>query len=206
MNWQRIVKEVLDVLSDPLQREEVRWTVVGSVATALQGCDITPNDLDLLTATPAGVQRIAELMAPYAPALCPISNEDESWYSSAALPVSSGPDPFGFIWHFGRWFVDGFKVEAAHIIPPAGFPSSAEGAGIWEAGTEIWPYVRRVPFGAHQVPVVPLEIQLHTSMSRGLARRVEAITAALRAQGSDGELLHKALNEEQRARFAASAR
>ena len=205
MVWKSILEQVLALVYEPLEREGIRWTVLGSVATALQGCAVTPNDLDLLTFTPGGVYRVAELMAPHAPAVCELSNEDEAWFSSAALPVSSGPDPFGFSWHFGRWHVDGFKVEVAHITPPDRFPASADGAGIWEAGREVWPHVRRVPFAGYQVPVVPLEIQLHTSMSRGLESRVEAIATTLEAQGHDTALLKLALSREQWTLFFAAA-
>jgi hypothetical protein len=73
---------------------------------------------------------------------------------------------------------------------------SADGAGIWEAGPEIWPHIRMVYFGGRPVPVVPLEIQLETSLSRGLEDRVAAIIAAIREGGYDRDLVEMALNRE----------
>ena len=108
--------------------------------------------------------------------------------------MSTGPDDYGFVWHFGRWMMDGVKVEMAHIAPPGGMPMSADGAGIWEAGPEIWPHIRRVPFGGHRVPVAPLEIQLGTCISRGLEDRVAAIIAVFQEGGYDRKLLETALN------------
>ena len=107
------------------------------------------------------------------------------------------------MWHFGRWLVAGLKVEIAHIRAPEGFPTSKDGAGIWEAGPEIWPHLRRMPFAGHEVPVAPLEIQLETSLGRGLEERVAAITAVLRNQGYERELLERALHRERRTAIGA---
>ena len=63
-------------------------------------------------------------------------------------------------------YIDDFKVEAAHIEPPPGHPGAKDGVGIWEAGPEIWPYVQNVLFADYQVPVVPLEIQMGTTLQR----------------------------------------
>ena len=48
---------------------------------------------------------------------------------------------YAFVWHFARTYIAGCRVEVAHLVPPEGFPTSSEGAGIWEAGQEIWPRV-----------------------------------------------------------------
>lgn len=88
------------------------------------------------------------------------------------------------------------KVEVAHIVAPKGFLTSDDGAGIWEAGPEIWPHIRCVPFAGTLVPVVPLEIQLQTSFARGLEERTAAILSVLRQNGHDSELIQKALDSE----------
>jgi hypothetical protein len=154
-----------------------------------------------VTAEPAGVYHFATLMTGFAPALPSHPREHEEWLSSHAEPVSVGPDDYGFHWYFARWVIDGVKVEVAHIVPPEGSDTSESGTGIWEAGAEIWPHVYEVPFRSLTIPVVPLEIQLGTSLSRGLTPRVETILTVLRRRGYDERLLRRVLRPEQHDAF-----
>lgn len=41
--------EALWIITKHLKRANINWTVVGSVSLALQGIDIEPNDIDILT-------------------------------------------------------------------------------------------------------------------------------------------------------------
>jgi len=82
------------------------------------------------------------------------------------------------------------------IVGPEAMRTSQEGAGIWEAGPEIWPHIRRVSFRGHRVPVVPLEIQLGTSLGRGLDQRVAEIVRVLDRDGYDEMLIGKALSPD----------
>ena len=197
-SWQSVLEKVASLAEPALERPETRWTVVGSVATALQGCEVVPRDIDLLAMEPAGVFRFVELMAPYTPARCENLQSHDDWHSSQEEPVSEGPDDYGFYWYFARWFIDSVKVEIAHLVGPEGMKTSAEGMGIWEAGPEIWSHIRRVSFRGHQVPVVPLEIQLEMSLRRGLDERVAAILSVLRREGYDEALVQQALSESHR--------
>lgn len=196
MSWQSVLEQVLGISYDSLERDGVQWAIIGSVASVLHGCQIPPNDIDFLAVKPEGVYRFAELMSAYAPPKCEYPPGDDNWRSSGELPVTSGPDPYGFMWHFARWYVDSFKVEIAHIVAPRGYPTSSDGAGIWEAGPEIWPYLRNVPFADYQVPLVPLEIQLETNLKRGLKDRVEEIIAIFQRNGYDRALIQKSLSSE----------
>jgi hypothetical protein len=125
------------------------------------------------------------------------------WYSSAELPVESCVDDYGFDWHFTRWLVNGMKVETAKLVAPAGFPMAADGGGIWEAGPEIWPHIRAVPFAGYPLPVVPLEIQLQTALQRGMMERAADIVVTLRQRGYDEALLRRSLTADHLARFEA---
>jgi hypothetical protein len=196
MHWQFALRETLELVFDPLARAEVRWVLLGSAASALQGCPVTPRDLDFLAFDPVGVHYFAGLVKEYTPPVCDFPLDSVDWHSSQALPVSIGPDDYGFHWHFARWFVEGFRVEIAHIAAPKGFPGSTDGAGIWEAGPEIWPHVREVAFDDYVIPIVPLEIQLQTNLARGLQDRVEKIIAIFRREGYDHTLLRKSLSQE----------
>lgn len=181
----------------PLARDGISWAVVGSAASALQGCHFTPADLDVLTADADGVTRFARLLADTLPPTCAHSPGHDLWRSSQALPVAADePDPAAFQWHFARFLLDGFKVEVAHITPPKSLTGAGDGAGIWEAGPEIWPYVRTVLFARCQVPVVPLEIQLKTALDRGQADRAGEIRRILLRNRCDVTLLRKSLGEK----------
>lgn len=201
ISWQRALKNVLDLLRVSEVEGKLwqhRWAVGGSGATALQGVNIVPNDIDILAHEPAGVFGFAELLSSYAPAHCDYMPGDEHWVSSKEMPVQadSKPDEYGMIWHFARWYLDGFKVEVAHIAPPSGFPRSGQGIGIWENGPEIWDYIHTVPFEGYQVPVIPLEIQLETCLSRELQERIDGILAVFDANGYQTNLLHQSLSSK----------
>lgn len=151
----------------------------------------------MLTADADGVTRFARLLADTLPPTCAHPPGHDLWWSSQALPVAADePDPAGFQWHFARIVLDGFKVEIAHIAPPRSLAGSGDGGGIWEAGPEIWPYVRTVPFAGYQVPVVPLEIQLKTALDRGQEDRVGEIRRTLSENGCNVTLLRKSLGEK----------
>lgn len=206
MSWQAVLEIVVGVAQPLLTRDEPQCAVIGSVASALQGCQVCPRDLDLLAIEPENVSHFAELMSAYTPARCEHATDHDQWRSSKEIPLSTGPDDWGFFWHFGRWLVQDVKVEMAHIAAPEGFPTSEDGAGIWEAGPEIWPYLRRVPFAGILVPVVPLEIQLGTNLSRGLEERAAEIISVLRQKGYDRGLIQKALPSKHLPRFEAMMR
>jgi hypothetical protein len=148
MSWELALKTVIRVAEPLFSGDQPSCAIIGSVASALQGCQLTPRDLDLLAIRPEEVVRFAELMWAYAPKRAEEPTDHADWLSSEEEPLSIGPDDLGFLWHFGRWLIDGVKVEMAHIVAPAGFPTSADAAGIWEAGPEIWPHIRRVPFAS----------------------------------------------------------
>lgn len=207
MSWQSVLEVVVGAVQPlfacpPTQDgDEPQCAIIGSVASALQGCRVAPRDIDLLAVEPEAAHRFAGLMSAHTPAHSEHPTDHAQWLSSTETPLSIGPDEWGFFWHFGRWKVAGIEVEVAHIVAPEGFPTSEDSAGIWEAGPEIWPYVRCVPFAGTLVPVVPLEIQLQTSFARGMEERTAAILAVLRQTGYDSDLIQKALSSERLGRL-----
>ncbi len=203
MSWQLALNAILDLTQPLFAGDEPQCVIIGSVASALQGCQVSPGDIDVLAVKAEVVYRFAAQMSAYTLPQCAYAPGDEKWLSSEEMLVSAGPDDYGFVWHFGRWEVDGVKVEIAHIVAPAGFPTSEDGAGIWEAGPEIWPLIRKVMFAGHAVPVVPLEVQLETNLSRGLEERSAEIIAVLHQRGYDRKLVQKALNRQHLRTFEA---
>jgi hypothetical protein len=203
MSWKLALDTILGLARPLFTGGEPQCAVIGSVAIALQGCQVSPRDIDILAVEAEVVYHFAELMSAHAPEECEHPPGHERWLSSEAIPVSVGPDDYGFVWHFGRWEVDGVKVEIAHIVAPEGYPTSDDGAGIWEAGPEIWSSIRTVMYAGHPLPVVPLEIQLETNLNRGLEERSVEIVAVLRQRGYDSRLLQRALSREHLETFEA---
>lgn len=203
MSWKLALNTVLDLAQPLFDGNTPQCAVIGSVATALQGCRVTPGDLDLLAIEPEVTFRFAELMSAHAPELCQHPTDHAEWLSSGETPLFIGLDDYGFTWHFGRWLVHGVKVEIAHIVAPEGFPTSEQGAGIWEAGPEIWPRIRTISYAGHRVPVVPLEIQVETTMQRGLEERTSELVSVLKQSGYDRELVQRALTAEHQQTFQA---
>ncbi|MBN9388749.1 MAG: hypothetical protein J0I20_11905 [Chloroflexi bacterium] len=197
MDWQNALENLLEVVYLPLKQSRTEWLLVGSAATAVAGCDLTPGDLDILARTPEGVRRFSELLADYAPADCVYPPGHEKWQSSRQMPVCvMGEGALSSIWHFGRWYIDGFKIEVAHIAPPADATARSNGTGIWENGPEIWPYRVETTFKEFSFGTVPLEIQLETNFSRGLSARTAKIIKLFRQKGYDRELLLKSLSPD----------
>jgi hypothetical protein len=197
--YELALKGVLEAVYDDLRREGIRWAVIGSVATALQGCQVVPHDIDILAINPEGVVHFAKLLSAYAPANYENARgnvfQDPNWRLSEEMPVYSGSDQYGFLWHFARWFVANYDVQVAHIAAPEGHPISADGAGIWEVGPGIWPHLRKFSFMGYHVPVVPLEIQLETNLNRGLENRVDEIVAFFPKKGHDRGLMQRSLSK-----------
>lgn len=195
VDWQSVLAEVVDRIDQPLARLNVEWSLAGSAATAIQGCELVPRDIDLLTRTPSGIDSLADLMERYAPPATDVEPGCAAWVSSHASPIADDRDPEGFRWYWGRWRVGGFKVEAAHITAPDGLQGAEP--GIWENGPEIWTLHRWVEAGGHRIRVPPLEVQLATCARRGLSDRVESIIAVLQVVGADHDLLKRSLADSQ---------
>jgi hypothetical protein len=181
--WQRSLSVVLEILA-AVHELDGRWMVVGSAATAMCGIAIQPGDIDILTRHPEDVHRIAEWLAPYAVEMTPSLNLDDFLSTPDVPAISTGDN----VWTFGRWWVDGTKVECAHINLDPGEDLVRE-----TSGEGVWRYRRLVDWNGRLVSLVALEIQAATSLSRGLEDRANVILEHLGRHGHDKELLTVAL-------------
>lgn len=59
-------KKALKIIAEKLDIEEVKWAVIGSTGLALQGIEITPNDLDIAVRFD-DLQKIPEIFPDYKP-------------------------------------------------------------------------------------------------------------------------------------------
>lgn len=205
MLYKVALEKLFDSVYDSLNKSGINWVIMGSIATVLHGIDIIPNDVDILTRSPKGVYKFAELMEDYTVPKCdekPV-HYNEKWRSSKELPViADEPNPREAVWYFGRWFINNFKIECAHITPPEDYRSSRNPHhGIWEGGPEIWPHLRMIKFKSYLVPVLPLEIQLETNFRRDYTERINKIISYFKKNSYDRELLRESLSEENMRKF-----
>ncbi|WP_454149038.1 hypothetical protein [Microbacterium lacticum] len=108
----------------------------------------------------------------------------DEFLSAPDRPLLATPDGS---WLFGRWWIDGGKLEVARIridIPPSSVVETM--------GSGVWMTRRSVDWRGRDVPVVPLEVQLATVVLRGQIGREHAIRARLAEQGTDQTLLAQA--------------
>lgn len=174
----------LERVADLVAGTSADWMLVGSAASAVHGVDLQPGDVDILAHTAADVFEVAAVLPAAEAAATDRETDPQTFLSSRSQPVIT----FGE-WTLGRWLVDGEKVEVAHIAGDDGLLQET-------GGSEIWRHRQWMPWQGYQLPIVPLEVQLATMLSRGLTVRSRAAVARLRERGHDRALLAKALSDK----------
>lgn len=193
-NWENALLKICEIYfkSD----SSIDWIVVGSVGSVLQGCDMTPGDIDIYVKEKETVGQLAELLQPFATSEKQGDTYDEHWLSSIEEPTFTQTFPSGFTWTKGHWNIEGVDVEVVNISNSAGIPDSETGDGIWEGGKYIWHLYKNVSFGPYTIRTVPLEIQLESNYRRQRQERIDAIIKAMQTHGYNEELLKKALSSQ----------
>lgn len=167
----------------------IEWLVIGSAASALQGVEIEPRDVDLLFRTREDLMAFVRKMHGLTPSSpeAPLSVED--WRSSQAQPIKTETFPGAFTWHKAAWDIEGVRLDAT-AIENNGVPDSLHGDGVWEGGDHVWSFVTR----AQDLPVVALEVQLESCLRRDLDSRARAIAVCLQHSGYAVERLVQVLS------------
>jgi hypothetical protein len=197
--WEKCLLSLLEKIYLPLKAKNIEWAIIGSCATALQKISVVPKDIDILLKSKKDVFYFADLLTEFLVEKCDVDEPHNNlWQSSKKLPIYfDPPNPKEFVWTFGRWFIEDFKVEVAHIEAPENFYSTKNNvSGIWEGGSEIWAYIKEINFKNYSIPVVPLEIQLETNFNRKLTDRTDKILENFNKNGFDKKLLEFALSEK----------
>ena len=158
-------------------------------ASALQGVEIEPRDVDLLFRTREDLMAFVRKMHGLTPSSpeAPLSVED--WRSSQAQPIKTETFPGAFTWHKAAWDIEGVRLDAT-AIENNGVPDSLHGDGVWEGGDHVWSFVTR----AQDLPVVALEVQLESCLRRDLDSRARAIAVCLQHSGYAVERLVQVLS------------
>ncbi|WP_432947272.1 hypothetical protein ACQPXM_10485 [Kribbella sp. CA-253562] len=181
----------LAAVAEQLNGQRIEWMLLGSAATALRGAAIVPGDIDIALREAGDVARAATVLpTPVVPSHVE-SDEPPDWISTAAEPTLH----FGHgdeRWTFGRWFIDGVKVELAYIDAPA------VAALMLEARSPlVWQEREMLKCQGHAIPTVPIEVQLATMVARQQDSRIEATIAAVDTTRLNLPLLRRALSDEQ---------
>lgn len=201
-NWENALSKICEIYVKSESRMD--WILVGSVGSVLQGCDMTPGDIDIYVKDKESVGKFAELLQSLAPHKKQGEKHYENWLSSIEEPTYTQTFPSGFTWSKGRWKIEGVDVEVVNISNSAGIPDSQIGDGIWEGGKYIWDLYKNVSFGPYTIRTVPLEIQLESNYRRQRQERIDAIIKAMQTCGYNEELLNKALSSKHLLEFYAA--
>ena len=183
--WRMALQHAVVRLADT----RIEWLVIGSAASALQGVEIEPRDVDLLFRTREDLMAFVRKMHGLTPSSpeAPLSVED--WRSSQAQPIKTETFPGAFTWHKAAWDIEGVRLDAT-AIENNGVPDSLHGDGVWEGGDHVWSFVARV----QDLPVVALEVQLESCLRRDLDSRARAIAVCLQHSGYAVERLVQVLS------------
>ncbi|WP_020577141.1 hypothetical protein [Actinopolymorpha alba] len=186
--------EALAGVAAKLNHGSFDWMLVGSAATALRGVAVEPGDIDVAVSTAEDVARAATLLpTPEATQRQDPRHEPgdpATWLSTTAEPTLRFGDAQR--WTFGRWLVNGVKVELAHIEDPTAADLMIETRGplVWRARTVV-------DCHGHPIPTVPIEVQIATMLARQQAARIEATIAVIDSLPLNVALLRRAISDRQ---------
>lgn len=181
--WTTVLARVAELLN----ADRVDWLLLGSAATALRGAAVVPGDIDIACRTEDDIVRAAAVLPTPQSAS---ADGPADWISTTAAPVLrfGGTDER---WTFGRWIIDGVKVELAHIDAPA-----VAGLMLETRTPLVWAHQQTLDCHGQPVPVVPLEVQLVTMIARHQDARLAATIAAVDPAALDLPLLRRAIADK----------
>jgi hypothetical protein len=181
----------LAAVAEQLNGNHIEWMLLGSAATALRGAAIVPGDIDIALLAADDVTRAATVLpTPDAPELVE-SDEPSGWISTAAEPTLQFSHT-GEQWTFGRWIIDGIKVELAYIDAPA-----VAALMIETRAPLVWHERETLKCHGQPIPTVPIEVQLATMIARQQDARIEATIAAIGPALLNVPLLRRAISDKQ---------
>ncbi len=153
----RFISALLRLL-ERLKGSEVRWVVIGSLNHALQGLEVQPRDIDIMT-DEWGAHEIERLLNEYVTRSVGYKEED------------------GIRSHFGELTIDGVKVELIGDMEVR-----SEGGG-WSTLLED-DDIRYVAVGDVEVPLRSLEQKMRANLRLGRKERAERLRELIENQSS----------------------
>lgn len=198
MAWQDTLRTVLQKTDAPLKDKRVRWMIVGSAASALWGVKVQPNNVDIRTQTPEGVEAFRELLITYSlpqgavPISSALTEPLPSWRSNLDQQLAVWGEPTGGRYWLGCWQIGAGVVNVRCMVYPPGSDKLVE-----YYGDPVWQLVKMLPFEDWQVPVCPLEIHLAYVAKQGQSERVRKIADYFNANPGtlNKQLLERAMHD-----------
>ncbi|MEV6417145.1 hypothetical protein [Kribbella sp. NPDC051718] len=179
-------------VAEKLNAGRIEWMLLGSAATALRGVAIVPGDIDIAILTADDVIRAAGVL-PTPDVVGAVESGGfvpADWISTVAEPVRRFGDA-GARWTFGRWYVEGVKVELAHIDAPAAAALMVE-----TRAPLVWQERETLSCHGQAIPTVPIEVQLATMVARQQDARIDATLAGIDTGLLKVPLLRRAIRDK----------
>jgi len=123
----------IKIIYDRLKNQDIIWAFTGTTNFALQGMDISPNDIDIQTDA-SGAYKIEELLSEFL---------TKKVQFSSTQTIRS---------HFGKLNIIGVKVEIIGDI-------QKNVNGKWEETINLCDYISSVDLRAMKLPVISLEYE-----------------------------------------------
>ena len=139
----------LRIICDKLTQRDIRWVLVGSTSLTLQGVNVTPRDIDILT-DKDGAYKINELLKDYE--VQPVEYRQSERLQS----------------HLGEFRISNVKVEVM-----GDYREKVKGE--WQNLDSRLVSPAIIQFAGMQLPVSPLRAQLRSYESSGLEKDVTKI-------------------------------
>jgi hypothetical protein len=136
-----------------VEGKNIDWWLVGSAATAARGIDIQPGDIDLCTSE-ADALTLQNLLS-----------------DSVIQPLQ---DSTGWV---GKWF--GRAFLGARLEWVGGLNEASDAGTISDFGLVAHSRLETIQWNGYVIRVPPLDLQLETSVRRGLIDRAEKIRKAI---------------------------
>jgi hypothetical protein len=185
------LRQTLDRVYDPTTRTPVPWLLSGETAMALQGVNIEPGTIEFRAMSQYATGYFAQLMRPYeaGPNTATIvyrmggnTTPSDIWRSNIHQRIVAWSVGGRATW-LGRWFVDGVKVQISYVRSVKADPTARA----------VREHVARVQFEGMSVPVVPLEFLLAQADLKNNVQLTHRVLHALRARGTNPNILQSAL-------------
>lgn len=100
-SWETALSKVCELYFSSEVNSKLEWILVGSVGSVLQGCEMTPGDVDIYTKNKEGVAQFAELLKEYSLLDKCEFPHGENWLSSLEEPTYTQTFSSGFSWTKG---------------------------------------------------------------------------------------------------------
>jgi hypothetical protein len=136
-----------------VEGKSIDWWLVGSAALAVRGLDVMPGDIDLCTGEEDALT-LQNLLS-----------------DSMIQPLQ---DSTGWV---GKWF--GRAFLGAKLEWVGGLNESSDAGGVSDFGLVAHSRLETIRWNGYAIRVPPLDLQLETSVRRGLIDRAEKIRKAI---------------------------